>query len=126
MDTIAISKQYLEPTNLVDFNIPIAQQKALELTKNSRSEMEKVKGIYNYVRDDIPYTFTHNLQKTSDVLKEYIGQCNTKTTLTVALLRAVDIPARYHCRSVSKILFKNIILIKLLKYYLVIQNTRDY
>ncbi len=78
MDTIVISKKYLEPTNLVDFNTPIVQQKALGLTKNSRSEMEKVKGIYNYVRDDIPYTFTHNLQKTSDVLKEYIGQCNTK------------------------------------------------
>jgi hypothetical protein len=61
------------------------------------------------VRDEIPYTFTRNLQKASDVLKEGKGQCNTKTTLTIALLRALKIPARYHCGSISKELFKNTI-----------------
>ena len=102
-------RQYLESTTLVDFNAPIVQQKALELTQNCVLETEKVKRIYHYVRDEIPYTFTYNLQKASDVLKDKVGQCNTKTTLTIALLRAVNIPARYHCGSVSKELFKNII-----------------
>ncbi len=109
MATILITKQYLEPTDLVDSNAPIVKQKALELTQNVKLESEKAKRIYHYVRDEIPYTFTHNLQKASDVLREQVGQCNTKTTLTIALLRAVDIPARYHCGSVSKTLFKNII-----------------
>jgi len=104
-----ISKAYLEPTNLIDFNTPIVKQKALELTKDSTSEIEMVQYIYHFVRDEIPYTFTHNLQKASDVLKEKVGQCNTKTTLTIALLRAVNIPARYHCGSISKKLFKNTI-----------------
>ena len=109
MNITSISNEYLKPTNLVDFNSSIVKQKALELTKDIISEREKVKQIYHFVRDKIPYTFTHNLQKASDVLKEKAGQCNTKTTLTIALLRAINIPARYHCGSVSKTLFKNTI-----------------
>lgn len=104
-----ISKEYLEATNLVDFNTVIVKQKALELTTDITAESEKVKRIYHFVRDEIPYTFTHNLQKASDVLRQQVGQCNTKTTLTIALLRAVDIRARYHCGSVSKLLFINTI-----------------
>ena len=102
-------KVYLEPTTLVDVNTPIIRQKALNLTQNLESDIDKVKRIYHFVRDEIPYTFTHNLQKASDVLKQGVGQCNTKTTLTIALLRAIQIPARYHCGSVSKELFQNTI-----------------
>lgn len=109
MNRTTIYNEYLEPTDLVDFNTQIVKQKAFELTQNSVSECEKVKNIYHFVRDEIPYTFTHNLQKASDVLKEGVGQCNTKTTLTIALLRAINIPARYHCGSISKNLFENII-----------------
>jgi len=101
--------EYTKPTKLADSNNPIVQQKADELTRNIKTDIEKVQRIYHYIRDEIPYTFTHNLQKASDVLKEKVGQCNTKTTLTIALLRAVKIPARYHCGSVSKTLFKNTI-----------------
>ncbi|AXG71142.1 transglutaminase-like superfamily protein [Kordia sp. SMS9] len=103
------AKEYVEPTNLVDFNTPIVKEKALELIKGCTSKNDMIKKIYHYVRDEIPYTFTHNLQKASDVLKHQAGQCNTKTTLTIALLRAVNIPARYHCGSVSKKLFINTI-----------------
>jgi len=109
MNRTTILNEYLQPTDLVDFNTQIVKQKALELTENSVLESEKVKDIYHFVRDEIPYTFTHNLQKASDVLKEGVGQCNTKTTLTIALLRAINIPARYHCGSISKNLFENTI-----------------
>lgn len=109
MIKIKISKEYLKPTSLVDFNTPIVKQKALELTENLTRESDKVRCIYHFVRDEIPYTFTHNLQKASEVLKQQVGQCNTKTTLTIALLRAINIPARYHCGSISKSLFKNTI-----------------
>ena len=104
-----IFKEYLKATGLVDINSPIVRQKANELTQNIITDLEKAKRIYHFVRDEIPYTFTHNLQRASDVLKEKAGQCNSKTTLTVALLRVVGIPARYHCGSVSKTLFKNTI-----------------
>jgi hypothetical protein len=107
MNSTKIPTEYVEPTDLVDFNTPIVKQKALDLTQGAKTDREKVKRIYHFVRDDIPYTFTHNLQKASDVLKEQVGQCNTKTTLTIALLRAVNIPARYHCGSISKKLFQN-------------------
>jgi len=109
MSSTKISNEYLESTDLVDFNTPIVKQKALELTQTANSDREKVQRIYHFVRDEIPYTFTRNLQKASDVLAEQAGQCNTKTTLTIALLRAVNIPARYHCGSVSKSLFQHTI-----------------
>lgn len=109
MKNDSINNPYLQLTDLVDFDKSIVKQKAFELTDGINIEHEKVKRIYHFVRDEIPYTFTHNLQKASDVLREQVGQCNTKTTLTIALLRAINIPARYHCGSISKSLFKNII-----------------
>lgn len=109
MTTATVKKEYLAPTGLVDYNNELVMQKALKLTKEHEATIDKVKCIYHFVRDKIPYTFTRNLQKASDVLKEKVGQCNTKTTLTIALLRAINIPARYHCGSVSKVLFKNTI-----------------
>jgi len=109
MDRIKVLNEYLEPTELVDFNTPIVKEMASKLTVDINTEIEKVKRIYHYVRDEIPYTFTHNLQKASEVIRDQEGQCNSKTTLTIALLRAIDIPARYHCGSVSKLLFVNTI-----------------
>lgn len=38
----------------------------------------------------------------AEVLKDGIGQCNTKSTLLMALLRAVNIPCRLHASKVTK------------------------
>lgn len=72
--------------------------------------VERVKAIYNFVRDDIK--FGYNLSdeiKASDVLKDCYGQCNTKATLLMALLRATGIPNRIHGFTIDKALQKGAI-----------------
>jgi len=72
MNRTTILNEYLQPTDLVDFNTQIVKQKALELTENSVLESEKVKDIYHFVRDEIPYTFTHNLQKALELTENSV------------------------------------------------------
>ncbi len=60
-------------------------------------EFERIKAIYNYVRDDV--LFGYNIDdgiSASKVLADGYGQCNTKGTLFMALLRACNIPCRVH------------------------------
>lgn len=59
-------------------------------------EFERIKAIYNYVRDDV--LFGYNIDdgiSASKVLADGYGQCNTKGTLFMALLRACNIHAEY-------------------------------
>lgn len=63
--------------------------------------------IYNYIRDEI--LFGYNVDdsiKASKVLSDGFGQCNTKGTLFMALLRACNIPCRVHGFTIDKKLQK--------------------
>lgn len=103
-------EQYLKETLLLDYNHPsiknlIQQKKWLKL-----SDIEKVKQIYNFVRDEIQ--FGYNLKDSipaSTVFNDGYGQCNTKATLLMALLRAVKIPTRLHGFTIDKSLQKGAI-----------------
>ena len=66
-------------------------------------DYNKVLEVYNYIQNDI--LFGYNLDdslKASDILKDKIGQCNTKGTLFMALLRALNIPCRVHGFYITK------------------------
>ena len=68
---------------------------------------ECIKAIYNYVRDEI--LFGYNVDDTipaSKVLSDGYGQCNTKGTLFMALLRAHNISCRVHGFTINKKLQK--------------------
>lgn len=100
-------EQFLIETTMLDYsniNIQtlIAQKDWLKL-----DTFEKIKSIYNYVRDDIlfGYNISDNI-KASNVLADGYGQCNTKGTLFMALLRAVGIPCRIHGFTINKKLQK--------------------
>lgn len=100
-------KQYLKETPLLDFN-----SKSIQTLINKRgwkllNEIDKVKSIYNFVKDEI--LFGYNIDdaiKASKVLKDGYGQCNTKGILFMALLRAVFIPCRIHGFMIDKLLQK--------------------
>lgn len=70
-------------------------------------ETERAKAVYNFVKDEIlfGYNIDDNI-KASRVLKDGYGQCNTKGTLLMALLRACGIPCRIHGFMIDKILQK--------------------
>lgn len=74
---------------------------------NELDEFECIRDIYNFVRDEI--LFGYNIDDSlpaSKVLADGFGQCNTKGTLFMALLRACNIPCRIHGFMIDKKLQK--------------------
>lgn len=68
-------------------------------------EFERIGAIYAFVRDDIAFGYNASDDlPASRVLADGIGQCNTKGTLLMALLRAVGIPCRFHGFTIDKAL----------------------
>lgn len=67
------------------------------------NEFDRIGAVYGFVQNEIllGYNKTDRLTA-SEVLREGIGQCNTKATLLIALLRAIEIPARLHGAKVTK------------------------
>lgn len=98
---------YLKETKMLDYS-----SKSIQLLIENRGwkflkEEERTKAVYNFVKDEI--LFGYNVDdgvKASRVLKDGYGQCNTKGTLLMALLRACGIPCRIHGFTIDKILQK--------------------
>ena len=102
-----MADKYLMETRMLDFSNLGIQELIHNLKWKEMDEFERVKAIYNYVRDDI--VFGYNIDDeipASKVLADGYGQCNTKGTLFMALLRACGIPCRIHGFTIDKKLQK--------------------
>ena len=100
-------KKYLRETKMLDYSSKNIQQLIRERNWNDIEEFERLKSIYMFVRDEI--LFGYNIDDTvcaSKVLADGYGQCNTKGTLFMALLRACNIPCRVHGFTIDKELQK--------------------
>ena len=100
-------KKYLRETKMLDYSSKNIQQLIRERNWNDIEEFERLKSIYTFVRDEI--LFGYNIDDTvcaSKVLADGYGQCNTKGTLFMALLRACNIPCRVHGFTIDKELQK--------------------
>lgn len=91
-------------TILADFDHPLVNETVQKLTSASDSEQAKIEQLFYYVRDDIKFGFPPkgDLMTASETIKLGMGQCNTKTTLFLALCKALDIPARMHFSLIKK------------------------
>lgn len=101
------NEQYLKQTRMLDYESKSIQELIATRGWRSLNEFERIKAIYNYIRDEIQ--FGYNIDDdipASKVLKDGYGQCNTKGTLFMALLRACNIPCRVHGFTIDKILQK--------------------
>ena len=81
--------QYLQETKMLDYSNENIQQLIENKNWKNLNEFECLKAIYNFVRDEI--LFGYNVDDSisaSKVLSDGYGQCNTKGTLFMALLRA--------------------------------------
>ena len=94
--------EYLQSTELCDSNNEHIMRKAEELAKGAEIPKEASMKVFYFVRDQIPFLFGRPDSKASDTLAKGWGFCVTKTNLQVALLRAMDIPARYRLLELSK------------------------
>ncbi len=100
-------ERYLEETKMLDFSNKNIQELIKNRHWNEMDEFDRLKSIYNFVRDEI--LFGYNVDDSipaSKVLSDGYGQCNTKGTLFMALLRACHIPCRVHGFTIDKALQK--------------------
>jgi len=97
-------ERYLKATAMLNYN----SQEIADLIKtqkwNDLDEFAKIGAAYDYVQNQIilGYNRYDNLTATQ-VLKDGYGQCNTKATLLMALLRALGIRCRLHGTKVTKV-----------------------
>ncbi len=89
---------FLKPTKYIDCDNPLIISQAKELTKNCKSDSEKVKKIFEFVRDsygeDTVTTFL-----ASEILVRKGNSCYRRAVLLAALCRAVNIPSRLQYQS---------------------------
>jgi len=99
----SVENRYLGKTHMLDYDNYMIQELIRERGWKMLPEFERIRAIYNFIRDEI--LFGYNVDDcipASKVLKDGYGQCNTKGTLFMALLRAVGIPCRVHGFTIRK------------------------
>lgn len=100
-------EKYIEETKMLDFSHKSIQGLIISRNWLNLNEFERIKRIYNFVRDEIKFGYNVSDKiSASRVLKDGYGQCNTKGTLFMALLRGVGIPCRVHGFTIDKELQK--------------------
>ncbi len=94
--------EYLKPTELCDCDNEELKRSAKEIIGDVETPKEAALKIFSFVRDGVLWKMDNIDVKASKTLKKRGGACVNKTNLQVALLRAVDIPARYHQANLKK------------------------
>ena len=100
----------LAATPLLDIHHPDIEALVAERGWRSLSPYHRIGAVYDFVRNEISFGYNEGDElPASRVLADGIGQCNTKSTLLMALLRAVGIPCRFHGFTIDKPLQKGAI-----------------
>lgn len=100
-------ENYLQETPMLDFSAPSIQRLIHGRKWDDLDDFHRIRQIYDFVRDEI--LFGYNVDDgipASRVLQDGYGQCNTKGTLFMALLRGVGVPCRVHGFMIHKELQK--------------------
>ncbi len=93
----------LQPTRLLNFTHPLIETLIEKRGMRQLPIYERIGAAYDFVRNEIPFGYNASDElPASAILTDGIGQCNTKGTLLMALLRAVDIPCRLHGFTIEK------------------------
>lgn len=90
-------QDYLESSEIIDWHTPDIRLLADVLVAGARSDVDKAKRLYEWVRDEIPHSADagHEIVtcRASEVLRNRTAICYPKAHLLAALLRAAGIPA---------------------------------
>jgi len=97
----------LLPSPLLDYEHPDIAALVAKRGWRALPEHERIGAVYDFVRNEIPFGYNAaDDLPASSVLADGIGQCNTKGTLFMALLRASGIACRLHGFTIDKALQK--------------------
>jgi hypothetical protein len=90
-------------TPLLDHEHPTLQRLCRTRQWRQLPEFARIGAIYDFVRNEIAFGYNRaDDLPASEVLADGIGQCNTKATLFMALLRASGIQCRLHGFTIDK------------------------
>ena len=102
---MAQESNLLPETPMLDYSHPSIQALIQSRGWKKLLPYECICAIYNFVRDEILFGCnTDDSIPASKVLSDGYGQCNTKGTLFMALLRTCGIPCRIHRFTIDKAL----------------------
>ncbi len=89
-------QQYLKVTKNCQAADSQIKSLAVSITKGKITTYDKSVAIFNWVRDNLSYSFYYNTKYGAvSTLAKRTGNCCDTTHLMVALLRTIGIPARY-------------------------------
>ena len=97
--------KYVRPTRMADFDVAFVKKQANILAQEAKTDYQAIKLAHEFVAH-LPIGFDRETSPASVILKKGRGQCITKTTLFVALLRGIGVPCRVHGWRVHKIVHK--------------------
>jgi transglutaminase-like putative cysteine protease len=91
--------RYLKPTQIIDCDNGMIQEKANQVTMGQEEVVEKARSLFHFVRDGIKYNpflprYLPEHFRASNTLLRREGFCVQKAVLLVALSRAIGIRAR--------------------------------
>lgn len=99
--------RFLRETPLLDYSAPSIQRLVRLRQWRDLLPFPRIQAVYNYVRDEVLFGYnTDDSIPASKVLADGYGQCNTKATLFMALLRTCGVPCRVHGFMIHKRLQK--------------------
>lgn len=103
MDNNTADERYLQSTPMLDFGHLAIQTLIQKRGWQTLDRTQCAQAVYLFVRDEIlfGYNVDDNIAA-SRVLADGYGQCNTKGTLLMALLRVCRIPCRVHGFTIDK------------------------
>lgn len=92
-----MTTNYLAETKILNYQHSTIQALIEHKNWQEFSKKQALKAVYYFIRDEIK--FGYNCDDTiaaSEVLSNGYGQCNTKGSLFMAILRALNVPCRLH------------------------------
>jgi len=100
----------LASTRLLNFEVPAIARLLEDRGWRKLPSHERIGAVYDFVRDEIAFGYNSSDDiPASEVLGNGHGQCNTKGTLLMALLRGVGVRCRMHGFTIHKALQRGVV-----------------
>lgn len=97
-------------TPLLDYDDPTIQTLIRNRGWKDLEEHDRIGAAYDFVRNEILFGYNaSDALPASRVLADGYGQCNTKNTLLMALLRALGVSCRFHGFTIHKSLQRGVV-----------------
>ena len=102
-------QNYLSTTYMCDHDNPWLLKLAEEIINGAITPVEKARRIFSYVRDRVRFSIAYSRSTATQTLKRGYGDCLSKTNAQVALLRSMDIPARFRRVKVESVTLHHLV-----------------